>query len=175
MNSCDLPPPPNPSTSADLPVPVSRVLRFRPAGDADAANGWEGIQALAYKPAADHHCGVVRNTLIGDSGERTAFHVRYFEIAPGGFTSLERHEHEHVVIVLRGGGEVRLGVERHPLAFGDAVYVAPWETHQLHNPSSSEPFGFLCLVDACRDAPQPVAGDRNTTPAESRHLPRTEK
>jgi ribulose-bisphosphate carboxylase large chain len=109
-----------------------------------------------YKQAADHHCGVLRSVLVGDGGERTAFHLRYFEIGPGGFTTLEHHEHEHAVVVLRGRGAVRLGEAVHPLAFGDAVYVAPHEVHQLHNPSASEPFGFLCLVDAERDRPVPV-------------------
>jgi ribulose-bisphosphate carboxylase large chain len=114
------------------------------------------VSALAYKPAADHHCGVTRTVLAGEGGEQTAFHVRYFEIAPGGFTTLERHRHEHVVVVLRGRGEIRLGEETHPLGFGDTAYVAPDEVHQLHNPSATEPFGFLCMVDARRDAPVPV-------------------
>ena len=78
--------------------------------------------------------------------------MRYFEIAPGGFSSLEQHAHEHAVIVLRGTGEVRLGESLYSLEFGDAVYVAPHETHQFRN-SSSEPFGFLCIVDTRRGAP----------------------
>jgi ribulose-bisphosphate carboxylase large chain len=99
---------------------------------------------------------VTRALLVGGAGERTAFHVRYFEVAPGGFTTLERHAHEHVVVVLRGRGEVRLGGDVHALDFGDTVYVAPGEVHQFRNPSASEPFGFLCLVDAERDRPVPV-------------------
>ena len=41
-------------------------------------------------------------------------------------------------------------------AFGDAVYVAPDEVHQFRNPSATEPFGFLCVVDAERDRPVSV-------------------
>jgi ribulose-bisphosphate carboxylase large chain len=133
----------------------SHVLRFRPAADPSLPYTWEGAPVTEYKQAADHHCGVVRTVLAGASGEQTAFHVRYFEIAPGGFSTLERHGHEHVVVVLRGRGEVRLGEDTHTLTFGDAVYIAPDEVHQLRNPSS-EPFGFLCMVDARRDAPVPV-------------------
>ncbi|HZT80565.1 MAG TPA: cupin domain-containing protein [Gemmataceae bacterium] len=131
-------------------APASRVLRFRPDFR------WEGVPVQSYKAPADHWCGIIRSVLVGEGGERTAFHVRYFEIAPGGFSSLEHHRHEHVVVVLRGCGEVRLGETTHAVGFGDVVYVAPDEVHQLRNPSGAEPFGFLCVVDARRDAPVPV-------------------
>jgi quercetin dioxygenase-like cupin family protein len=91
--------------------------------------------------------------LVGEGGESTRFHVRYFEIAPGGFTSLERHQHEHVVVVLRGRGHVQLGGQVHVVGYGDTVYVAPQESHQFRNASADEPFGFLCIVDAERDGP----------------------
>ena len=125
----------------------SRVLRL------GADFRWQGVPAVEYKQSAVHHRGVTRVSLVGDQGETTAFHTRYFEIAPGGFSSLEKHVHEHVVVVLRGAGEVRLGDAVHPLAFGDTVYVAPEEVHQFRNRSPTEPFGFLCIVDARRDRP----------------------
>jgi quercetin dioxygenase-like cupin family protein len=132
----------------------SRVMRFHPAGPGSAEpHRWEGVPVADYKQPAAHWCGVTRMALIGETGESTAFHVRYFEIAPGGFSSLERHGHEHAVIVLRGRGEVQLGDRVHEVTFGDAVYVAPNEVHQLRNPSATEPFGFLCIVDAQRDRP----------------------
>jgi ribulose-bisphosphate carboxylase large chain len=124
----------------------SRVMRWQPGFR------WDGAGVEAYKAAADHWCGVSRTSLVGERGEQTAFHVRYFEIAPDGFSSLEHHAHEHVVFVLRGRGEVQLGGEVHVLSFGDLVYVAPHEVHQFRN-RGDEPFGFLCLVDARRDAP----------------------
>jgi quercetin dioxygenase-like cupin family protein len=128
----------------------SRVLRFRPEFR------WEGAPAAEYKQAADHWRGVTRVGLVGGAGEATRFHLRYFEIAPGGFSSHECHRHEHAVVVLRGRGEVRLGDAVHALGFGDTVYVAPNEPHQFRNVSASEPFGFLCVVDAERDAPTPL-------------------
>jgi quercetin dioxygenase-like cupin family protein len=151
------------TSSCDIPVTAgqqdkttgSRILRFRPATDAAESHTWEGVPVVEYKQAADHHCGVTRTVLIGAGGEKTAFHVRYFEIAPGGFSTLERHHHEHVVVVLRGQGEIRLGQNTYTIAFGDTVYVAPNEVHQLRN-RSSEPFGFLCTVDAQRDVGAPV-------------------
>jgi quercetin dioxygenase-like cupin family protein len=138
-----------PAADAAAP-PESRVLRWRPDFR------WEGVPVEAYKAPADHWCGILRASLAGERGERTAFHVRYFEIAPGGFSSLEHHEHEHVVVVLRGRGEVTLGGEVHSLGFGDVVYVAPNEVHQFRN-AAGEPFGFLCVVDAQRDRPLPVS------------------
>jgi len=127
----------------------SRVLRFQPDFH------WDGVPVLDYKAPANHWCGIRRTPLVGECGEKTRFHVRYFEIAPGGFSSLEHHAHEHVVFVLRGRGEVRLGDARHSLGFADVVYVGPHEVHQFRNPSASEPFGFLCMVDAERDTPVP--------------------
>jgi quercetin dioxygenase-like cupin family protein len=133
----------------------SRILRFQPAvaGSIDP-HRWEGVPVAEYKHAAAHWCGVSRMALVGGGGEATRFHVRYFEIAPGGFTSLEKHRHEHAVVVLRGRGHVQLGDQVHRVGYGDTVYVAPWDAHQFRNASADEPFGFLCIVDAERDLPQ---------------------
>jgi quercetin dioxygenase-like cupin family protein len=144
-SSCDVT-----NHSGDTASPVaSRVLRWQPGFR------WDGVPVEAYKSPADHWCGIQRMSLAGEHGEQTAFHVRYFEMAPGGFSSLEHHAHEHVVVVLRGRGEVRLGDVVHALGFGDVVYVAPHKVHQFRN-AADEPFGFLCMVDARRDAPVPV-------------------
>lgn len=157
MSSCELPLPGQPiSASARVTPGGSRVHRFQPGDGPAGPHGWRGVAVQEYKPAADHHCGVLRSVLVGDGGERTRFQVRYFEIAAGGNSTLEHHQHEHVVIVLRGRGEVRLGDAWHPVAFGDVVYVAPDEVHQLRNPAE-EAFGFLCLVDAERDRPVVVS------------------
>ena len=41
--------------------------------------------------------------------------------------------------------------------FGDVIYVAPNDPHQFRNPDdATEPFGFLCIVNAERDRPQSV-------------------
>lgn len=143
------------------PCAGSRVLHFQ-----DGCR-WEGVPAAEYKGAADHWCGITRMTLVGEAGEATAFHLRYFEIAPNGFSSLEHHAHEHVVVVLRGQGQVQLGQQVHDLGYGDTVYVAPHEVHQFRN-LSAEPFGFLCIVDARRD--QPVTVGSAIAPAGTREV-----
>ena len=61
------------------------------------------------------------------------------------------------MVVLRGAGKVRLGETWHDVGFGDVVYVAPDEVHQLRN-AGAEPFGFLCVVDSERDRPVALQG-----------------
>ncbi|MGL4552432.1 MAG: cupin domain-containing protein [Gemmataceae bacterium] len=151
MSSCELPGGPG-AVGGRVTAAGSRVHRLVPG----AAHSWTGVPPQEYKAAAAHHCGVTRSVLVGDAGEKTAFHVRYFEVAPGGFTTRERHAHEHVVFALRGVGVAVLGEAEHELRPGDTLYVAPGEVHQLRNPAADEPFGFLCVVDAVRDRPVAV-------------------
>jgi mannose-6-phosphate isomerase-like protein (cupin superfamily) len=57
------------------------------------------------------------------------------------------------VIPLRGCGQVRLADVTRDISFGDVIYVAPNDAHQFRcDRGSSEPLGFLCIVDAQRDA-----------------------
>lgn len=124
----------------------SRVIRC-------AGFRWEGAPVTAYKPDPAHFRDVTRQTLVGeDAGEIV---TRYFEVQPGGYSTLERHEHRHTVIVLRGRGTVRLGDEVHEIAPFDAVYVAPHTVHQFRA-GQGEPLGFLCVVERDRDKPVPV-------------------
>jgi ribulose-bisphosphate carboxylase large chain len=137
-SSCEIASPPSSVSEG------SRVIRFQPD------YRWQGVPVAEYKQPADHWCGISRIVLIGERGESAPFHVRYFEIAPGGFSTLEEHAHEHAVVILRGRGQVQLGERVYDLSFGDTVYVAPHELHQFRNPSGPEPFGFLCIVNAKR-------------------------
>ncbi|MCC6346380.1 MAG: cupin domain-containing protein [Nitrospirales bacterium] len=116
---------------------------------------WSGIQTESYKPKGGSWLDIARNVLIGNQGETARFHFRYFEIAPGGFSSLELHRHEHVVVCIRGRGKVRMGSKRYTLGYLDTAYIAPDTAHQLSNPFH-EPFGFFCVVNARRDKPKPV-------------------
>lgn len=83
---------------------------------------------------------------------QSKFETRYFEIAPGGYSSLEHHLHEHCVVVLRGNGEVTIGDDVNSVGFGDVIQVGPHVIHQFRN-HSDEPFGILCIVDKDRDRP----------------------
>lgn len=124
----------------------------------DESGGWAGIATLPYKRADGSWSGVTRQLLAGGPESTSSYELRYFELAPGGRSSHERHLHEHAVVVLRGSGEVLLGDAVHALRPGDLVRVAPGDAHQFRN-TGEEPLGFLCVVDAARDRPQPVDGD----------------
>jgi S-methyl-1-thioxylulose 5-phosphate methylthiotransferase len=116
---------------------------------------WEEIPTQEYKAEGTHFRGITRQVLLGEGeGEGDlAFITRYFEMEPGGYSSLERHQHPHSVVVLRGTGKVILGDAVHDLAPFDCVYVAPGCLHQFHA-SGPEPLGFLCIVDRERDLPE---------------------
>lgn len=149
VSACDLPgerPPSGGEPSG------SRVVRFR------EPFVWEGVSPRAYKDPAAHWRGVARHVLVGEAGETAPFHVRYFEIAPGGYSTHEVHAHEQVVIPIRGRGLAILGEQRISVSFGDVVYVAANDPHQFVNPAA-EPFGFLCVVPAERDRPRTVSAE----------------
>lgn len=79
--------------------------------------------------------------------------LRYFEVAPGAASRLEKHEHEHYVVVRTGLGYAVIGDDVTELGADDVVYVGPNELHQFVNRGDA-PFGFYCFVESCRDFPQ---------------------
>lgn len=117
---------------------------------------WNNIQPANYKPTDDSWKGVSRRVFVGEAGESPKFHFRYFEVEPGGYTTYEQHQHEHVVFCVRGSGQAILGQETLKMEFGDVLYVAPDDPHQFLNKKGTEPFGFLCIVNAERDRPRRV-------------------
>ncbi len=115
---------------------------------------WSDRQAIDYKQDGSIPFeGVSRVELVGQQGEKTAFDLRYFELQPGGFTSLEKHQHTHVVIGARGQGIVVNAQQRQILNMLDIAYIAPMQVHQLRN-ETDQAFGFFCIVDHERDRPQ---------------------
>jgi quercetin dioxygenase-like cupin family protein len=133
--------------------------------------GWDGVEIEGYRPGAA--TGVERHTIVGgrkasadEPGPETE--LRYFELQPGAVSRLEKHEHEHYVIVKRGLGYAVIDQEVTEIAANDVIYVAPLEVHQFVN-RGNEPFGFYCIVSAVRDFSQePSAEDLarlNASPA----------
>jgi quercetin dioxygenase-like cupin family protein len=110
---------------------------------------WEGV-SLGHYPPEKEMKGVSVRWLIGPAEEAPHFALRYFEVEPGGWTSLDQHAHDHGVVIMRGRGQVLLGEEEFEVAFGDVVYVPPNEVHQFKNIGDG-PLGFLCVVPARRD------------------------
>lgn len=139
------------SQTAAEPAAGSRVVH------SDESGGWAGIATQPYKRDDGTWSGVTRQLLAGGPNSPSSFELRYFELAPGGRSSHETHQHEHAVVVLRGTGEVLLGAGVHALRPGDLVRVAPGDPHQFCN-TGNEPLGFLCVVDAERDRPTALDG-----------------
>lgn len=124
--------------------------------------GWDGVPVEGYRPGAA--VGVERHTIVGGrksdpSEPGPAMELRYFELQPGAVSRLEKHEHEHYVIVRSGEGYAVIGDRLSEIAAGDVIYVGPLELHQFVNRGTT-PFGFFCIVDSCRDFSQePSAED----------------
>ena len=113
---------------------------------------WEDVEVLRYKQdGAAPFRDVTRQVLFEGAG--LPVQLRYFEVAPGGYTTLERHEHVHNVMVIRGRGQCLVGDRAWDIAEHDLVDVPPMTWHQFHA-APDAPLGFLCLVSAERDRPQ---------------------
>ena len=121
-----------------------------------ALEGWEGVEREGYVPGLATK--VVRHTLVGGRKERAddagpSNEVRYFELPPGTVTRLEKHEHEHFVVIGHGVGHAIVGDEVREVRAHDVVYTGPFEPHQFVN-RGSESFGFFCMVSSVRDFSQ---------------------
>jgi quercetin dioxygenase-like cupin family protein len=113
---------------------------------------WDGVPVSAYKPGGTHFAGITRQLLF-DGGEGLGCQLRYFEVAAGGYSSLERHHHAHAIMVIRGRGRALVGNRILDLATHDLVKVPPRTWHQFRADGDT-PFGFLCMVDCGRDTPE---------------------
>jgi len=135
---------------------MSGVRRFTPQATGDY--GWAGVERLRYKEeGAAPFRDITRQVLFAQPDQ--ACELRYFEVAPGGYSTLERHRHTHAVLILRGRGTVRLGADEFPVEERDLVAVEPLTWHQFRADAESA-LGFLCLVSKERDRPQlPADGD----------------
>lgn len=113
---------------------------------------WRDVDVLEYKREGDAPFERVSRQVLFDD-PALACQLRYFEVAPGGNTTLERHEHAHAVIIERGRGKCLVGERIFDVAEHDLVQVPPLTWHQFQS-SADEPLGFLCMVNAARDRPQ---------------------
>lgn len=113
---------------------------------------WDGIEVKPYKGEGTHFSGVTRQVLF-TAGDGLGCELRYFEVAPGGWSSLERHHHAHAVMIVRGSARVLVGGRVIEVRTHDLVRVPPLTWHQFQA-SDEEPLGFLCMVDCERDVPE---------------------
>jgi S-methyl-1-thioxylulose 5-phosphate methylthiotransferase len=121
----------------------STFRRFR------AGNSWDEVTVLPYKEdGSAPFRAIARQVLFSDPA--LGCELRYFAIEPGGFSTLERHEHAHAVVILRGRGHCLVGATVRPLQPYDLIGISAWTWHQFRA-AKDEPLGFLCMVNRERD------------------------
>lgn len=127
----------------------------RAVGD---AMRWDDVDVLQYKDDGSAPFRDITRQVLFD-GASLGCQLRYFEIAPAGYSTLERHEHEHAVMVVRGHGRCLVGDTVYDIALHDLIVVPPLTWHQFRA-GDDAPLGFLCMVNRERDRPQlPTADD----------------
>ena len=111
---------------------------------------WDDVSKIEYKSGGkDTFFNVDRQNIIS-SADGVDFDVRYFECGAGGFTTLEKHAHVHIVMIARGCGRVIIGENVFEAQPNDFFIIPSWTPHQLIN-AGDTPFGFFCSVNATRD------------------------
>lgn len=119
---------------------------------------WDEVELLEYKPLGSAPFRDISRQLLFRTAALDC-ELRYFEIAPGGHSTLERHQHEHAVLVLSGGGACMVAGEVRALGVHDLVHIPAMSWHQFRA-SEGGHLGFLCMVNVARDRPQlPDADD----------------
>jgi mannose-6-phosphate isomerase-like protein (cupin superfamily) len=117
----------------------------------DAPYRWQGVEEHAYKDSDGTFLDVTRRVLCRDH-DGQGVEVRYFEVGPGGHTTLEKHEHTHIVIPLRGRGHALVHDRVVPITMHDVIYVPSWSWHQFRA-DADDYLGMLCTVPIDRDRP----------------------
>lgn len=129
---------------------MSSIRRFR--ADSRGDFRWQDVDLLQYKADGSAPFKDITRQVLFSPPDHTS-ELRYFEIAPGGYSTLEQHEHTHAVLILRGHGTVRIGKDVQAVGERDLVTVDPLSWHQFQAAPDSA-LGFLCLVSRERDKPQ---------------------
>ena len=80
----------------------------KPVRSESGHGAWEGVEILRYKtegsaPFKD----ITRQIRFQDP--TLACELRYFEVGASGYSTLERHEHTHAVMILHGRGRCLVG------------------------------------------------------------------
>ena len=120
---------------------------------------WDGVAHMPYKQDGSAPFKDISRQVLFQEPDMGC-ELRYFEMDAGGYSTLERHEHMHAVMILRGAGHCLLGDAVRAVKAFDLVTIPAWTWHQFRA-SRGEPLGFLCMVNQLRDKPQlPTAEQR---------------
>ena len=113
---------------------------------------WAGVRRLEYKPEDGAHFDrITRQTLFAGLADLDC-ELRYFDIEPGGYSTFERHQHVHCVVIIRGRGQCVVDKTISDLEPFDMVTIPAMTWHQFRA-NRDDHLGFLCLVKCDRDRP----------------------
>lgn len=113
---------------------------------------WNEVSILPYKEDGNHFKSITRQILFRGEGD-LPLEFRYFEVSPGGHSTLEKHQHQHAVMIIRGKGHVMVGDQISEIECQDVVHIPPMTWHQF-KADREDYLGFLCIVNHERDKPQ---------------------
>ena len=113
---------------------------------------WENVPFLPYKEEGTAPFKSITRQILFQNPELRC-ELRYFEVASGGYSTLERHQHSHGVMLLRGAADVLVGSQVRLVKAYDLVNIPPMTWHQFRT-KGDETMGFLCMVNVDRDRPQ---------------------
>ena len=111
---------------------------------------------MKVQPVADHDqspvtmagaVGAKMRMLVGPAEGATNFHMRHFEVEPGGYTPHHQHNYEHEILILKGEGLAQSEQGERPFRAGDVIWVPANEMHQFRN-TGGMPLEFICLIPA---------------------------
>lgn len=140
---------------------VETASKTKATGDAEAERllrafrdgfRWEDVAHMPYKEEGSAPFKAISRQVLFSEPEQGC-ELRYFEMAADGYSTLERHEHVHAVMILRGEGHCLLGGAVRAVKQFDLVTIPAWTLHQFRA-GKGAPMGFLCMVNRERDRPQ---------------------
>ncbi len=118
---------------------------------------WDDVAELAYKQDGSAPFKDISRQVLFEEPS-LGCQLRYFEMKPAGYSTLERHEHVHAVMILRGHGTCLVGDEVRRVKPHDLVTIPRMTWHQFRA-DATEAMGFLCMVNQARDKPQLPSAD----------------
>lgn len=107
---------------------------------------WENVDLTIFD-GSDGSKNASRRLLITEENEGAKYFVfRYFRVLPGGSsTMLDKHAHDHGVLILHGHCTVKLNDQEFHAGPMDVIYVSPQDVHHFIV-EGDEPLGFLCVI-----------------------------
>jgi quercetin dioxygenase-like cupin family protein len=103
------------------------------------------IEKVPAQEVAEGAKGVKIRWVIDRGTGAPNFAMRVFDIEPGGYTPLHRHDWEHEIYVIGGKCTAVAEDGEHDVPAGAAVFVPGNDLHQFRN-TGGEMLKIMCLI-----------------------------